>query len=85
MRSALALLAVLVVCTLPAATRAADLEGIEDDVEDGRPITRAAAEQPEPPSQVFLGAENAKSIAALSLIHPSARSFQPHPQALMSQ
>lgn len=42
---ALMLAAVVALCTLPAAARAADLEGIEDDVEDGRPVTKAAEEQ----------------------------------------
>ncbi len=45
MHKALALAALLALCTLPALARAADLEGIEDDVEDARPATRAAAEQ----------------------------------------
>ena len=45
MQKALALAAVLALCTLPALARAADLEGIEDDVEDARPITKAAVEQ----------------------------------------
>ena len=52
MRRALALLALLAFCTLPAATRAAELEGIEDDVEDGRPMTKAAEEKADLPSQV---------------------------------
>jgi len=45
MHKAWALAALLVLCSLPALARAADLEGIEDDVEDARPATRAAAEQ----------------------------------------
>ena len=51
---ALMLAALVALCTLPAAARAADLEGIEDDVEDGRPLTKAAAEQMKVTPQAWL-------------------------------